>query len=83
MWSSLPKLLILTLALLFPSSTPPIATKDTDLLSPCSIVSPTVVVIPCRYFDELPIHLPPVDVECNDLTRGFGDGDTNRCTNVV
>lgn len=49
----------------------------------CDLVSPTLLVIPCRYFDEMPIHLPPVEVDCGDLNTGYGDGDVNRCTNVV
>lgn len=41
-----------------------------------------VVVIPCRYPDELPVVIPPVEVNCNDM-NSFGSGDKNRCTNVV
>lgn len=48
----------------------------------CDLVSPTLLVVPCRYFDEMPIQLPPVEVDCSDMGKGFGY-EIQRCTNVV
>lgn len=85
MWKHFLKLMMVTLLSLSPSLVLPTVMK-VDLLNvepsdtDCDVAEPPV---PCRPRDELPIYVPPVDVDCNDMSRGFGDGDLNRCTNVV
>lgn len=78
-------LLICILSLSSQSFTHPTVMKvsDTHDVDYCDLTKPGFFVVPCRPYEQLPVVLTPVDVDCDDMTPSFGGGDSNRCTDVV
>lgn len=85
MWKRFLSLMTLTTLLsLSPSLAHPIVTKVDSIVPEgdwCDLVTADLVLIPCRPFEQMPVRIPPVEVDCT--ARSFGEGNTNRCTNVV
>lgn len=89
MWKRSLSLLTVTLALSSQLFTLQIVTRDSVPLDfpegrsycdfPITKNGEAVVIISCRVPEE---PIPLVDVNCTDLNNS-GDGDVNRCTNVV
>ena len=59
----------------------------TDLLneengdSECDLANPLFTIIPCRFYEDMPHPLPPVEVNCTDM--GFGGPNVARCTRFL
>lgn len=84
MWKRIASLLIVILALSFQSSTQAIQMKGSDVLGMlppgfdiCDLVNDDIEIIPCSQFDQMPVQLPPVEVNCGPTNPL--DGNKQRC----